>query len=89
MPTKPNAQVSKTHHTVHFMLFLLLTGMLHVGDIILEVNGLPVATPEQLMEFIIDSDPDITLKIIPSFQHQNKGDTVNFYVMFLKTVLFV
>ncbi|KAK3774996.1 hypothetical protein RRG08_036290 [Elysia crispata] len=51
-------------------------GMLHVGDIIREVNGFPVATPEQLMELIIDSDPDISLKIIPSFQHFNKSEPV-------------
>ena len=50
--------------------------MLHVGDIIREVNGFPVATPEQLMELIIDSDPDISLKIIPSFQHFNKSEPV-------------
>ncbi|RUS71889.1 hypothetical protein EGW08_020342 [Elysia chlorotica] len=51
-------------------------GMLHVGDVIREVNGFPVATPEQLMELIIDSDPDISLKIIPSFQHFNKSEPV-------------
>ncbi|XP_005096273.1 MAGUK p55 subfamily member 2 [Aplysia californica] len=51
-------------------------GMLHVGDIIREVNGLPVATPEQLMEMIIDSDPEITLKIVPSFQNVQKTEPV-------------
>ncbi|CAG5115723.1 unnamed protein product [Candidula unifasciata] len=51
-------------------------GMLHVGDIIREVNGFPVATPEMMMELIIDSDPDITLKIIPSFQRINKSEPV-------------
>ncbi|XP_059152710.1 protein PALS2-like isoform X2 [Physella acuta] len=51
-------------------------GILHVGDIIREVNGFPVGTPEQMMDMIIDSDPDITLKIIPSFIHQNKTEPV-------------
>ncbi|KAH9523794.1 MAGUK p55 sub member 2 [Bulinus truncatus] len=51
-------------------------GMLHVGDIIREVNGFPVSTPEQMMDLIIDSDPDITLKITPSFVHQNKSEPV-------------
>ncbi|CAL1530096.1 unnamed protein product [Lymnaea stagnalis] len=51
-------------------------GMLHVGDIIREVNGEPVATPEQMMDVIIDSDPDLTLKIIPSFIHTNKAEPI-------------
>uniref|UniRef100_A0A2C9M8V5 PDZ domain-containing protein n=1 Tax=Biomphalaria glabrata TaxID=6526 RepID=A0A2C9M8V5_BIOGL len=51
-------------------------GMLHVGDIIREVNGVPVATPEMMMDLIIDSDPDITLKITPSFVHTNKAEPV-------------
>ncbi|XP_013088689.2 MAGUK p55 subfamily member 2-like [Biomphalaria glabrata] len=51
-------------------------GMLHVGDIIREVNGVPVATPEMMMDLIIDSDPDITLKITPSFVHINKAEPV-------------
>jgi guanylate kinase len=51
-------------------------GMLHVGDIIREVNGNPVVTPEMMMELIIDSDPDITLKIIPSFQHVSKPNPI-------------
>ncbi|BFZ22179.1 hypothetical protein BsWGS_25218 [Bradybaena similaris] len=57
-------------------------GMLHVGDIIREVNGNPVATPEMMMELIIDSDPDITLKIIPSFQHISKSEPVFMKVHF-------
>ena len=55
--------------------------MLHVHDIIREVNGFPVATPEMLMEAIIDSDPEITLKIVPSFQNVQKAEPVSFIEM--------
>lgn len=46
-------------------------GMLHVGDIIKEVNGIPVATPEQLMDIIRVAESEITFKIIPTIQDTN------------------
>lgn len=46
-------------------------GMLHVGDIIKEVNGIPVATPEQLMDIIRVAESEITFKIIPTIQDHN------------------
>ncbi|KAL4217151.1 MAGUK p55 subfamily member 6 [Mactra antiquata] len=49
-------------------------GLLHVGDIIKEVNGLPVFTPQQLMDIIRNADRSITLKIIPTFiEHQHSS----------------
>ncbi|XP_069108709.1 protein PALS2-like [Argopecten irradians] len=41
-------------------------GLLHVGDIIKEVNGLQVFSPEQLMEIIRFTEGSITLKIVPT-----------------------
>ncbi|XP_048775821.1 protein PALS2-like [Ostrea edulis] len=45
-------------------------GLLHVGDIIKEVNGIPVSTPEQLMDIIRSTDAGITLKIIQNYTEQ-------------------
>ena len=41
-------------------------GLLHVGDIILEVNGQEIATPEQLQEQLKRSPESVTFKISPS-----------------------
>ncbi|XP_025093286.1 MAGUK p55 subfamily member 6-like isoform X1 [Pomacea canaliculata] len=53
-------------------------GLLHVNDIVREVNGIPVCTPEQLMEVIMDSDPSITFKVVPSYH--NKVDAKPLYM---------
>jgi len=45
-----------------------LQGLLHVGDIILEVNGNEVSTPQELMESLAKSKDSVSLKIVPSFQ---------------------
>jgi PDZ domain-containing secreted protein len=45
-------------------------GLLHVGDVIKEVNGIPVSTPEQLMDIIRSTDAGITLKIIQNYTEQ-------------------
>uniref|UniRef100_T1JKI1 MAGUK p55 subfamily member 6 n=1 Tax=Strigamia maritima TaxID=126957 RepID=T1JKI1_STRMM len=42
-------------------------GLLHVGDIIKEVNGIEVYTPEQLQEEIKKAEGTVNLKIIPSY----------------------
>ncbi|RWS03997.1 MAGUK p55 subfamily member 6-like protein [Dinothrombium tinctorium] len=42
-------------------------GLLHVGDIILEVNGVEVHTPEELNEQLRHSKGSVTFKISPSF----------------------
>jgi len=47
-------------------------GLLHVNDIIKEVNGIPVFTPQQLMDIIRNADRGLTLKIIPTYlEHHN------------------
>lgn len=46
-------------------------GLLHVGDIIKEVNGIPVFTPQQLMDIIRNADRSVTLKIIPTYIEQH------------------
>ena len=43
-------------------------GLLHVGDTILEVNGVPVATPEDLQIQISKAKESVALKIGPSFE---------------------
>lgn len=45
-------------------------GLLHEGDIVREVNNIPVCTPEMMMEVIQESDPTITVKIVPSFKNK-------------------
>lgn len=46
-------------------------GLLHVGDAILEVNGVPVYTPEDLQSEISRAKESVTLKIGP------RDDTVD------------
>ena len=46
-------------------------GLLHVGDIIQEINGIPVASPEQMMDIIKYTEGSITLKIVPTVQEQH------------------
>lgn len=42
-----------------------------MGDVIKEVNGIPVSTPEQLMDIIRSTDQGITLKIVQNYtEHQ-------------------
>jgi hypothetical protein len=41
-------------------------GLLHVGDIILEVNGIEIDSPEQLQEQLKKSKGGVTLKVSPS-----------------------
>lgn len=40
-------------------------GLIHVGDIIAEVNGRPVSTPDELGAVIQTSGPDIKFKVLP------------------------
>lgn len=48
-------------------------GLLHPGDVILEVNGVPVGTPEQLQEQISIAKESLTLKIGPSLDEEMKS----------------
>ncbi|XP_063234636.1 protein PALS2 isoform X2 [Bacillus rossius redtenbacheri] len=43
-------------------------GLLHVGDVILEVNNVSVSTPEDLQVEIAKAKESVTLKIGPSFE---------------------
>lgn len=45
-------------------------GLLHVGDTILEVNGVPVHTPEQLQLQLKKAQGSVAFKILPSY-HDN------------------
>lgn len=53
------------------------SGLLHVGDIIKEVNGIPVFTPQQLMDIIRNADRSVTLKIIPTFLEHHQSSQVS------------
>lgn len=43
-------------------------GLLHAGDVILEVNGTHVSTPEELQSKIAQATDSVTLKIGPGFE---------------------
>ncbi|XP_052868398.1 protein PALS2 isoform X2 [Anopheles cruzii] len=48
-------------------------GLLHPGDVILEVNGVPVTTPEELQGEISQAKESVTLKIGPSLEEEMKS----------------
>uniref|UniRef100_A0A182NTT7 Uncharacterized protein n=1 Tax=Anopheles dirus TaxID=7168 RepID=A0A182NTT7_9DIPT len=48
-------------------------GLLHPGDVILEVNGVPVTTPEELQGEISVAKESVTLKIGPSVEEEMKS----------------
>lgn len=51
-------------------------GLLHVDDVVREVNSIPVCTPEQLMEVIMESDADITFKVVPSYHSRPETKSI-------------
>jgi len=51
-------------------------GLLHVGDIIKEINGQEVMNPDHLQELMKKSSGSVTLKILPSFFDTNKLNEV-------------
>jgi len=53
------------------MFVTSMSGLLKVGDVIKEINGQEVLTPEQLQELMKKYSGTITFKIIPSSQDQN------------------
>ncbi|XP_044740601.1 protein PALS2 isoform X2 [Chrysoperla carnea] len=56
-------------------------GLLHVGDVILEVNGVPVYTPEELASEIGSAKESVTLKIGPSVEETvQHGSTTQCYM---------
>lgn len=48
-------------------------GLLNTGDVILEVNGVAVSTPEQLQEQISVAKESLTLKIGPNLDEEMKS----------------
>ncbi|KAL3313652.1 MAGUK p55 subfamily member 6 [Cichlidogyrus casuarinus] len=46
-------------------------GLLHVGDVIREVNGFPVDSPKVLQEKMREASGSVTLKVIPSYKERN------------------
>lgn len=47
--------------------------LLHPGDAILEVNGVPVTTPEELQQEVSVAKDNITLKVVPSLDQEMKS----------------
>lgn len=48
-------------------------GLLHPGDVILEVNGVAVHTPEELQNQILRAKESVTLKVGPSLEEEIKS----------------
>lgn len=59
-------------------------GLIHVGDIIAEVNGRSVSTPDELGTVIQTSGPDIKFKVIPAGIGSNGHiEKVSFLLVFV------
>ena len=65
------------------IMTVMLLGLLHVGDIIKEINGQEVLTPEQLQDLMKKYSGTITFKIIPTSQDQNSSMKVSLCCSFL------
>jgi len=50
-----------------------MSGLLHVGDVIKEINGQEVLRADQLQELMKKYNGTITFKIIPASQDQNSS----------------
>jgi len=55
------------------MMMMMLLGLLHVGDVIKEINGQEVLTPEHLQDLMKKYNGTITFKIIPTSLDQNSS----------------
>ena len=51
-------------------------GLLNTGDVILEVNGTPVRSPEELQAEISRAKESVTLKIGPSVEEEMKSGRI-------------
>lgn len=51
-------------------------GLLNTGDVILEINGIPVSTPEALQTEVSRSKRDLTLKIAPYVDDEDAAKRV-------------
>ena len=54
----------------------LSSGLLRVGDIVKEVNGIAVFVPEDMMIVLKEAENSITFKIVPSALDQQFSDPV-------------
>lgn len=52
-------------------------GLLHPGDVILEVNGTPVRTPEELQIEVSRAKENLTLKIGPNIDEEMRSGRVS------------
>eukprot|EP00099_Drosophila_melanogaster_P029820 NP_995733.2 varicose, isoform D [Drosophila melanogaster] len=59
--------------------------MLHVGDVILEVNGTPVRTPDELQVEVSRAKENLTLKIGPNVDEEIKSGRYTCYMRALFT----
>lgn len=48
-------------------------GLLHVGDVILEVNGVRVSSPEELQVEVCKAKENLTLKVGPNVDEEMKS----------------
>lgn len=55
----------------------VVSGLLRVGDIVKEVNGIPVFVPEDMMIVLKEAENSITFKIVPSAMDQQFSDPVS------------
>lgn len=79
-PNEPLGMTVEVDEYNQLMVARILAGgmidrqaLLRPGDVILEVNGVPVSTPEQLQDQIMLAKEAITLKIGPSVDEEMKS----------------
>ena len=68
------------YYSILFMLlywFFVLLGLLHVGDIIKEINGQEVNSPEQMTDVMRKAGQMLTLKILPTLYDNNVQSQVS------------
>ena len=62
----------------------MLTGLLHVGDIIKEINGIDVTNdPDALQEHMKSAQGNVTLKILPSYKDHIPAPPVSLIIRLL------
>ena len=54
-----------------------MVGLLHVGDVIKEINGHEISYPEEMNEVLSKQDGNITLKIVPHYLDDNPSSQVD------------
>ncbi len=54
----------------------LVVGLLHVGDIVKEINGQEVSDPDQLQEIMKKSSGSVTFKVLPGIMDAHTSSQV-------------